>query len=60
MTDFLEINEKEKTIKSLNLEDLSIDNLKQYIFELQEEIKRVKEEISLKKNSINDAEKYFK
>ena len=43
MTDFLEINEKEKTIKSLNLEDLSIDNLKQYIFELQEEIKRVKD-----------------
>ena len=27
MTDFLEINEKEKTIKSLNLEDLSIENL---------------------------------
>ena len=43
MTDFLEINEKEKTIKSLNLEDLSIENLKQYIFELQEEIKRVKD-----------------
>ena len=42
MTDFLEINEKEKTIKSLNLEDLSIEHLKQYIFELQEEIKRVK------------------
>ena len=35
MTDFLEINEKEKTIKNLNLVDLSIDNLKQYIFELQ-------------------------
>ena len=30
MTDFLEINEKENTIKSLNLEDLSIDNLKKY------------------------------
>ena len=60
MTDFLEINEKEKTIKSLNLEDLSIENLKQYIFELQEEIKRVKEEISLKERSINEAEKYFK
>ena len=28
MTDFLEINEKEKAIKRLNLEDLSIDNLK--------------------------------
>ena len=60
MTDFLEINEKEKTIKSLNLEDLSIDNLKQYIFELQEEIKRVEEEIRLKENSINEAKKYFK
>ena len=60
MTDFLEINEKEKAIKRLNLEDLSIDNLKQYIFELQEEIKRVKEEISLKESSINEAKKYFK
>ena len=60
MTDFLEINEKEKTIKSLNLEDLSIVNLKQYIFELQEEIKRVKEEISLKESAMNEAKKYFK
>ncbi len=60
MTDFLEINEKEKTIKSLNLEDLSIDNLKQYIFELKEEIKRVEEEIGLKESSISEAEKYFK
>ena len=60
MTDFLEINEKEKAIKRLNLEDLSIDNLKQYIFELQEEIKRVKAEISLKESSINAAKKYFK
>ncbi len=60
MIDFLEINEKEKTVKSLNLEDLSIEHLKQYIFELQEEIKRVKEEISLKESSINEAKKYFK
>ena len=60
MTDFLEINEKEKTIKSPNLEDLSIENLKQYIFELEEEIKRVKLEISLKESSKNEAEKYFK
>lgn len=60
MTDFLEINEKEKTIKILNLEDLSIDNLKKYIFELQEEIKRAQEEIGLKESSINEAEKYFK
>ena len=60
MTDFLEINEKKKTIKSLKLEDFSIDNLKEYIFELQEEIKRVEKEIGLKESSINEAEKYFK
>ena len=60
MTDFLEINDKEKTIKRLNLEDLSIDNLKEYILELQEEIKRVKGEIVVKVSSINEAENYFK
>ena len=60
MTDFLEINEKEKAIKRLNLEDLSIDNLKQYIFELRAEIKRVEDEIGLKESSLNEAEKYFK
>ena len=60
MTDFLEFEENEKTIKKLNLEDLSIENLKEYILELEEEIMRVKGEIELKNNSINEAEKYFK
>tara|TARA_B000000557_G_C20626252_1_gene380295 strand:+ start:192 stop:374 length:183 start_codon:yes stop_codon:yes gene_type:complete len=60
MSDFLEIDEKKKTIKKLNLEDLSIENLKEYILELQEEIKRIKTEIDLKQSSISDAEKYFK
>ena len=60
MSDFLEIDEKKKTIKNLNLEDLSIENLKQYILELEEEIMRVKGEIDLKKSSISEAEKYFK
>ena len=60
MTDFLEINEKEKAIKRLNLEDLSIDNLKEYISELRKEIKRVEDEIALKESSINEAKKYFK
>ena len=60
MKDFLEINDKEKTIKRLNLEDLSIDNLKEYILELHEEIKRVRDEIDLKLSSINEAENYFK
>ncbi len=60
MTDFLEFEENKKTIKKLNLEDLSIENLKEYILELEEEIMRVKGEIALKNNSINEAEKYFK
>lgn len=60
MTDFLEFEENKKTIKKLNLEDLSIENLKEYILELEEEIMRVKREIELKNNSINEAEKYFK
>ena len=60
MSDFLEIDEKKKTIKKLNLEDLSIENLKEYILELEEEIMRIKVEINLKKSSISEAEKYFK
>ena len=60
MSDFLEFEENKKTIKKLNLEDLSIENLKEYILELEEEIIRVKGEIELKNNSINEAEKYFK
>ena len=60
MSDFLEIDEKKKTIKKLNLEDLSIENLKEYILELEEEIIRIKAEIDLKKSSISEAEKYFK
>ena len=60
MSDFLEFEENKKTIKKLNLEDLSIENLKEYILELEEEIMRVKGEIELKNNSINEAEKYFK
>ena len=44
----------------MNLEDLSLENLKEYILELEEEIMRVKAEIELKKSSLSEAEKYFK
>jgi len=60
MSDFFEIDEKKKAIKKLNLEDLSLENLKEYILELEEEIMRIKVEIDLKKSSISEAEKYFK
>ncbi len=60
MTDFFEIDEKNKTIKSLNLDDLSIEDLKKYIDELLDEIERVKLEISKKQKTKESAESFFK
>ncbi len=60
MTDFFEIDEKNKTIKSLNLDDLSIEDLKKYTDELLDEIERVKLEISKKQNFKESAESFFK
>ena len=57
--DYLEF-EKNKKIKTLNLDDFSIDELCNYIKELENEIERVKKEISKKNKSNIDAEKYFK
>ncbi len=60
MTNFFEIDEKKKTIKTLNLDEFSIEDLKEYIGELTQEIERVKIEVQKKSKSKNDAEKYFK
>ena len=40
MSDFLEIDEKKKTIKKLNLDDLSIENLNLYILERQQNLNK--------------------
>ena len=60
MTDFFEIDDKNKTIKTLNLDDFSIEELKQYILELKKEIDRVSVEINKKDSVKNNAEKFFK
>ena len=60
MTDFFEIDEKQKTFKILNLDDFSIEDLQNYISELQIEIQRVKDEIKRKENLKLNAEKFFK
>ncbi len=60
MTDFFEIDEKQKTVKILNLDDFSIEDLNNYVSELQTEILRVKDEINKKKNLKLNAEKFFK
>jgi len=60
MDDFLEIDEKKKTINSLNLDDFSIEDLEKYILELDKEIMKVKEEINKKNKLKKEAQKFFR
>ena len=60
MTDFFEVDEKQKTVKILNLDDFSVEDLQNYISELQTEILRVQDEIKKKENLKLNAEKLFK
>ena len=60
MTDFFEVDEKQKTVKILNLDDFSVEELQSYISELENEILRVHGEIKKKKNLKLNAEKFFK
>ena len=60
MIDFFEVDEKQKTVKILNLDDFSVEDLQNYISELQTEILRVQDEIKKKENLKLNAEKFFK
>ena len=60
MTDFFEVDEKQKSVKILNLDDFSVEDLQNYISELQTEILRVQDEIKKKENLKLNAEKFFK
>ena len=60
MTDFFEVDEKQKTVKILNLDDFSVEDLQNYISELQAEILSVQDEIKKKENLKLNAEKFFK
>ena len=60
MTDFFEVDEKQKTVKILNLDDFSVEDLQNYISELQIEILRVQDEIKKKENLKLNAEKFFR
>ena len=60
MTDFFEVDEKQKTVKILNLDDFSVEDLQTYISELENEMLRVQSEIKKKKNLKLNAEKFFK
>ena len=60
MDDFLEIDEKKKTINSLNLDDFSVEDLEKYISELNKEILRVRKEKNKKNKLKKEAQKLFK
>ena len=60
MNEFLEHDENKKTIKSLNLDDFSIEDLDKYISELKDEIERVTVEKVKKQKLISEAENIFK
>ena len=59
MNEFLEYDTK-KSIKTLNLDDFSIEDLNNYTTELKREIERVEKEILAKSSLINEAQKFFK
>ena len=60
MNEFLEYEEDKKSIKSLNLDDFSIEDLDKYTSELKDEIDRVNMEKVKKKKLISEAENIFR
>ncbi len=60
MNEFLEFEENKKTIKSINLDDFSVEDLDKYTLELKNEIDRVNMEKVKKQKLISEAENIFK
>ena len=59
MNDFLEFEEGKKTIKSLNLDDFSVEDLDKYVLELKNEINRAEEEKEKKNKLLSEAQNFF-
>ena len=51
MDDFLEFDDEKKSVKSINLDDFSVEDLRKYMKELEDEKKRAELEMK-KKNSL--------
>jgi uncharacterized small protein (DUF1192 family) len=60
MNSFLEFEEDKKTIKSINLDNLSIEDLEEYIDGLKLEVKKAEEEIKQRIKTKGEAQKFFK
>ena len=59
MSDFLEFDDEKKSVKSINLDDFSVEDLRKYIKELEKEKKRTELEIKKKNNLQEEAKKFF-
>ena len=60
MSNFIEFDENTKAIKSISLEDFSVEDLEEYILDLVNEQKRAKEEIKKRLKTKEEAQKFFK
>ena len=60
MNSFIEFDEEKKTLKSINLDDFSIEDLEEYIETLISEINRSKIEIKKRVKTKEEAQKLFK
>ena len=60
MSDLLEFEKDTKTLKSINLDDFSVEDLEEYINDLTNELTRVRVEIKKKVKIQSDAKKFFK
>ena len=60
MNEFLEYDDPKRSLKKLNLDDFSVEELEKYITELNEEISRAQQEIKKKSLLLKEAKKFFK
>ena len=56
----MEFDEKTKVLKSINLDEFSIEDLEEYIVNLTNEIRRSENEIIKRKTTKEAAQKFFK
>ena len=60
MNSFLEFEEDKKTIKSINLDAFSIEDLEEYINSLMLEVKKAEEEVNKRIKTKEEAQTFFK
>ena len=60
MSIFIEFDENTKAIKSISLEDFSVEDLEDYILNLVNEQERAKEEIKKRLKTKEQSQKFFK